>query len=263
VARPEKVAVVDRVSEQLSEAEATLLTDYRGLTVSELAELRAELRKVDATYTVVKNTLTRLAAAQAGMEGLEDILTGPTAIVLCGEDPVGPAKAIKAFAKDHEALVLKGGYFEGEVLDAEAAMKLAELASREELLAMLAGMMNNALAGFARLLQAPLSDMARLAAALEEDGGVEAKGFTPSAPVAEEPAPEEPAAEEPALEEPAAEEEAPGATGEATEEPPVAEEADDVADSAAESSDASSASSDSSDSDDSDDSADEADEDDD
>lgn len=183
MATEEKVAVVERVSEQLTDAAATLLTDYRGLSVAELAELRAELRKVDATYAVVKNTLTRLAAEQAGMAEINDLLVGPTAIVFCGEDPVGPAKALRAFAKGHEQLSVKGGFLDGEVLDAESAEKLADLASRDELLATLAGMMNNALAGFARLLQAPISDMARLVAALEEDGGVEARGFTPTAPV--------------------------------------------------------------------------------
>ncbi len=183
VARPEKVAVVDRVTEQFTEAAATLLTDYRGLTVEELADLRARLREVDASYFVVKNTLTRIAAKNAGMDGLDEMLVGPTALVFCGQDPVGPAKALKAFSKDHEALVFKGGYLEGEVLDAEAALKLADLESREDLLSTLAGMMNNALAGFARLLQAPISDMARLMAALESDGGAEAKGFSPSAPV--------------------------------------------------------------------------------
>ena len=109
MARPEKVAVVDRVTEQFTEAAAMLLTDYRGLSVEELAELRTELRKVDAHYAVVKNTLTRIAAKNAGMEGLDAMLIGPTALVFCGEDPVGPAKALKAFAKDHEALIVKGG----------------------------------------------------------------------------------------------------------------------------------------------------------
>lgn len=186
MAREEKVAVVERVTEQFNEAAATLLTDYRGLTVDELADLRAELRKVDASYHVVKNTLTRIAAKNAGLDGLDDMLRGPTALVFCGEDPVGPAKALRAFGKDHEALIVKGGYMEGAPLDATSAEALADLESREDLLAKLAGLMNNALAGFARLLQAPLTDMGRLMAALEDDGGVEAKGFSPSgAPEAE------------------------------------------------------------------------------
>ena len=214
-----------------------LLTDYRGLTVEELAELRAQLREVDASYNVVKNTLTRIAARNAGLEGLDDMLVGPTALVFCGTDPVGPAKVLKAFGKDHEALVFKGGYLEGEVLDAEAALGLADLESRDDLLSKLAGLMNNALAGFARLLQAPVSDMARLMAALESDGGVEAKGFSPSAPVGD--IAEEAAAEEAAAE---AEETDEAPTDEADEAPEAAaDDADESADDADDADDAESA----------------------
>lgn len=198
MATPAKVAVVDRVSEQMSVAAATLLTDYRGLTVTELAELRVELRKANATYEVVKNTLTRLAAKKAGMDGLDEMLVGPTAIVFCADDPVGPAKALKAFAKTHEELVVKGGYLDGAALTAAEAMQLAELASREELLATMAGLMQGTLSGFARLMNAPLAGMARAMGALEGDGGVEAKGFAPvGAPVAE-PVEEAPVEEAPA-----------------------------------------------------------------
>jgi large subunit ribosomal protein L10 len=182
VPRPEKVAAVEQVRKDLTDAAATLLTNYRGLTVSELAQLRTELRKAGADYKVVKNTLTRRAAAAAGIDGLDDYLIGPTALVFCGDDPVGPSKALKAFAKDHPDLLVKAGYLDGEVLDEAAAVRLADLESREELLAKLAGLMNNALAGFARLLQAPLADQVRLVQALVDDGGVEAKGFSPTAP---------------------------------------------------------------------------------
>ena len=202
--RPDKVAKVEEVREDLSGAAATLLTHYRGLSVTELAELRAKLREANAEMKVVKNTLTRRAAHAAGMEGLDDLLEGPTSLVLCAEDPVGPAKALKAFAKDHPELVLRGGYLDGQVLDAEEALRLADLASREELLAKLAGLMEGALSGTARLLQAATEKQARLLQALVDAGGVEAKGFTPSAaaaPAAEAPA-EGPAASEPA-EEPA------------------------------------------------------------
>lgn len=203
MARPDKVAVVDEVQQNLSDAAATLLTDYRGLTVTELSQLRAELRKAGASYKVVKNTLVRRAAAAAGMDGLDEYLVGPTALVFCSEDPVGPAKALKAFAKDHPELLVKAGYLDGEVLDEAATIKLADLESREELLAKLAGLMNNALAGFARLLQAPLSEQARLLQALVDDGGVEAKGFSPEAPAA--PAAEAAPAEEAATDEAPAE----------------------------------------------------------
>ena len=224
--RPDKVAKVEEVREDLSGAAATLLTHYRGLSVTELAELRAKLREANAEMKVVKNTLTRRAAHAAGMEGLDDLLEGPTSLVLCAEDPVGPAKALKAFAKDHPELVLRGGYLDGEVLDADEALRLADLASREELLAKLAGLMEGALSGTARLLQAATEKQARLLQALVDAGGVEAKGFTPSAaaaPAAAAPA-EEPAAAEP-------EEQAAAPAAEEPEEPeePGASAADETA----------------------------------
>ena len=231
MARPEKVATVDEVQQHLEESAATLLTNYRGLSVSEMHELRAELRKANATYRVAKNTLTRLAAVQAGMEGLEALLTGPTALVFCEDDPVGPAKAIKAFAKDHPALEFKGGYLDGAILSDEDALKLADLESREELIAKLAGLLYGALANFARLLQAPLTEQARLMQALVDDGGAQAKGFGggPDAPAVAETA-DEPAAE--TADEPAAQADEPAA-----DEAPAAESASDDSSDSADSSD--------------------------
>ena len=222
MARPEKVAKVEEVRADLSGAAATLLTHYRGLSVTELAELRAKLREANAEMKVVKNTLTKRAAEAAGIEGLDDLLEGPTSLVLCAEDPVGPAKALKAFAKDHPDLTLRGGYLDGEVLDAEEALKLADLESREELLARLAGLMQGALSGTARLLLAATEKQARLLQALVDAGGVEAKGFTPSAPAAAPEAAEPEAAAEP---EPAPEAEA---VPEAAAEPEPAPEAEAV-----------------------------------
>jgi large subunit ribosomal protein L10 len=193
VPRPDKVAKVAEVKDDLTGAAATLLTHYRGLSVKELAELRARLRETHAELRVVKNTLARRAAADAGIDGFEELLVGPTGLVFCAEDPVGPAKALKAFAKDHPDLVIRGGYLDGEVLDEVAATKLAELASRDELLATLAGLMYGALANTARLLQAPLAQQARLFQALIDDGGT-----TPSGEAAPEAAAETPAAEAPA-----------------------------------------------------------------
>lgn len=176
VPRPDKVAKVDEVREDLTRASATLLTHYRGLTVVELAQLRARLREVDAELKVVKNTLTRRAAEAAGIDGLDDYLVGPTGLVFCQEDPVGPAKAIKAFAKDHPDLVLRAGFVDGEVLDGDSALALAELASREELLAMFAGLLQGALSGFARLLQAPIAGQARAMQALvDKQGGADSE----------------------------------------------------------------------------------------
>jgi len=231
VARPDKVAKVEQVREDLTGAAATLLTHYRGLSVTELAELRAKLREANAEMKVVKNTLTKRAAHAAGMEGLDDLLEGPTSLVLCAEDPVGPAKALKAFAKDHPELVLRGGYLDGEVLDAEEALKLADLASREELLAKLAGLMEGALSGTARLLQAATEKQARLLQALVDAGGVEAKGFSPSAAAA-------PATEaEVAADEPAGDEEPATADEPASDSEPAAAEAAEEADAPAASDD--------------------------
>jgi large subunit ribosomal protein L10 len=187
VARPDKVAAVEEVKQSLSDSAATLLTHYRGLSVAELQELRAELRKANASYRVIKNTLSKRAMAEAGIDELGDLLEGPTALVFCQEDPVGPAKALKAFAKDHPDLIVRGGYLDGEVLDEAETIKLADLASREELLAELVGLMHGALANTARLLQAPLEQQGRLLQALVDAGGG-AEGETAEPAAEEEPA---------------------------------------------------------------------------
>ena len=211
--RPDKVAKVDEVRQELTGAAATLLTHYRGLTVPQMAELRIKLREANAEMRIVKNTLTKRAASDAGIDGLQDLLVGPTGLVFCAEDPVGPAKAIKAFQKDHPELLLRGGYLDGEVLDEREAIGLAELDSREDLLAKFAGLMQGALSGTARLLQAATEKQARLMQALVDAGGVEAKGFTPTGapePEAAEPEAAEPEAPE-AAEPEAADAEAPEA----------------------------------------------------
>lgn len=203
MAREQKVAEVAEIRDRVAGSVATLLTHYRGLSVKDLAQLRTALRATDAELRVVKNTLAKRAANDAGIEGLDELLVGPTALVICDTDPVGPAKALKAFAKDHPDLVIRGGYLDGAVMDAAEATKLADLASREELLAQMAGLMQGALAGFARLMQAAIVQQARLMQALIDDRI--AKGETAPAPAAEAPA----AAEEPlATEEPVAEVEA-------------------------------------------------------
>ncbi|MCC5949565.1 MAG: 50S ribosomal protein L10 [Nitriliruptoraceae bacterium] len=243
MARPDKVAKVAEVKEDLAGAAATLLTHYRGLSVTELAELRAKLREANAEMRVVKNTLTRRAAKDAGIEGLDDYLVGPTGLVFCAEDPVGPAKALKAFQKDHPDLIIRGGYLDGEVLDEAEALRLADLDSREDLLAKLAGLMDGALSNTARLLQAATEKQARLMAALVDAGGVEAKGFSPEpaeaaapadapeasdAPVEEAPAADAPeASDAPAEEAPA--EEAPEASDAPAEDTPAADAADEDA----------------------------------
>jgi large subunit ribosomal protein L10 len=202
VASEQKAAEVAEVRDRFTGSAATLLTHYRGLGVKDLSTLRADLRKVDAELRVVKNTLARRAVAEAGAGDLGDLLEGPTGLVFCGTDPVGPAKALKAFAKDHPQLEVRGGWLDGAVLDAASALRLADLASREELLARLAGLMQGALSGMARLLQAPLVHQARLIQALIDRGGAPGAPSSAPAPVA---AAEAEAAAQPAAEpEPAA-----------------------------------------------------------
>jgi len=166
--RAEKVAVVEEVRERLERSTATLLTEYRGLSVGDLRALRTELRKADAEYKVAKNTLIRIAVREAGLDVPAEVLTGPTAITFCTGDPIAAAKLLRAFSRQRPALVIKGGVLEGEVLSAAEAQRLADLDSREELLARLAGLFEAVVAQPARLAQASLTKAARLFAALQE-----------------------------------------------------------------------------------------------
>lgn len=167
MARPDKAAAVDELKDAFSTAAAAVLTDYRGLTVKDLKTLRRSLGE-DATYAVAKNTLTTIAAREAGIEGLDEQLTGPTAIAFIRGDVATVAKGLRDFAKAHPLLVIKGGVMDGRVLDADSVKKLADLESREVLLAKLAGAMNGNLAKAVGLFAAPLSQMARVAAALAD-----------------------------------------------------------------------------------------------
>jgi large subunit ribosomal protein L10 len=188
MARPDKVAVVDEVRERLERSSATLLTEYRGLTVTELARLRAELRKAGAEYKVVKNTLTRIAARDAGYDVPDSVLTGPTAITFVAEDPIATAKVLRAFSREHPQLVVKGGILEGNVLDAADTLRLADLETREELLSRLAGLFEAVLAQPARLAAANLSKAARVFGALmakREEAGETAPPPEPDSPAAE------------------------------------------------------------------------------
>ncbi|OBK96880.1 50S ribosomal protein L10 [Mycobacterium sp. 1165178.9] len=195
MARADKAAAVADIAEQFKEATATLITEYRGLTVANLAELRRSLGGA-ATYSVAKNTLVKRAASEAGVEGLDELFAGPTAIAFVSGEPVDAAKAIKTFAKDHKALVIKGGYMDGRALTVAEVERIADLESREVLLAKLAGAMKGNLAKAAGLFNAPASGVARLAAALQEKKAAEG----PAAPA--EPAPAAEATGEPASETP-------------------------------------------------------------
>ena len=196
MARPDKQAAVSELTELFRNSTATVLTEYRGLTVAQLKQLRGSLGQ-STTYAVVKNTLTRIAAKDAGLEGVEDLLVGPSAIAFVDGDPVEAAKSLRAFSKEHPALVIKGGVMEGKLLSADEVNRLADLESREVLLSKLAGAMNASLQTAVSLFAAPLSQTARVVEALRAK--VEAEG---------------PATEEPA---------AAGATAEVTAEEPTAE----------------------------------------
>ena len=165
--RADKASAVAELTENFRNSAATLLTEYRGLTVSEITELRRSLGN-DTKYSVSKNTLAKRAANDAGIQGLDALFTGPTALAFVGGDPVEAAKGLRAFAKAHPVLIIKGGVFEGKAISAEEVSKIADLESREVLLAKLAGAMKGNLTKAAATFQAPLAQVARLAAALQD-----------------------------------------------------------------------------------------------
>jgi large subunit ribosomal protein L10 len=200
MANAEKTAAVAELADHFRESSGAVLTDYRGLTVKQLQELRRSLGD-DVSYAVAKNTLTKIAAKDAGVEIDTDLLVGPTAIAFIKGDPVLAAKSLRDFAKVNAPLIIKGGFLDGKILTADEIKKLADLESREVLLAKLAGGMKASLTNAASLFNAPLSQAARVLGALqakaESDPSILAAGPEPVAPVEEAPA-AEPTAETPA-----------------------------------------------------------------
>ena len=198
--RPEKVAVVDEVRERFTTSNAALLTEYRGLDVSALGELRRALREAGGDYKVYKNTLVRFAAREAGLE-IDEMLTGPTAIAFVGERPDGEpgdavmvAKALRDFGRTYPALVVKGGVMDNNLLSADDARALADVEPREVLLAKLAGGLAAPMQQFAGLLQALPRNFAYGLSALIDKGGA---GDVPAdAPVADAPVDEAPPADD-------------------------------------------------------------------
>jgi len=153
MARPEKEAAVAELVEDFRTANATVLTEYRGLTVTSMKELRRSLG-LNTKYAVVKNTLTKIAAKQAGVEISDDLLTGPSAVAFIKGDPIVAAKSLRDFAKENPLLVIKGGIYEGKPITTAELMQLANLESREVLLAKLAGAMKGTIAKAARVFDA-------------------------------------------------------------------------------------------------------------
>jgi len=199
MSRADRQAAVAEIVESFNTSDGAVLTEYRGLTVKALQDLRRTLGE-NADYAVVKNTLAKLAANEVGISGFDDLLTGPTAIAFISGDVVEAAKGLREFAKANPALVIKGGVLDGNILDAKEIAKLADLESREVLLGKMAGAMLASLSQAVYLLNAPIAQAARLAGALqakaEQDPSVLAGG------AGEQPAPaaaeEAPSAETPA-----------------------------------------------------------------
>lgn len=165
MARAEKVTAVADIANRFRESSAAVLTEYRGLTVAQMTALRRSLGE-GSTYAVVKNTLTKRAAHDAGFTELDDLLTGPTAIAFVSGDAVTAAKGLRDFARANPLLVIKGGILDGRPLSAAEISRIADLESREVLLAKLAGAMKGNLTKAAGLFQASTAQFARLAAAL-------------------------------------------------------------------------------------------------
>jgi large subunit ribosomal protein L10 len=167
MARPDKAATVAELADKFRDSNAAVLTEYRGLTVAQLTQLRSSI-KDHASYTVVKNTLTKLAAKEAGVTAFEGHLAGPSAVAFITGDPVEAAKGLRDFAKANPALVIKGGVLDGNSMTADEIRQLADLESREVLLAKLAGAMKASLNKAAYLFAAPLSKAVRTVEALRE-----------------------------------------------------------------------------------------------
>lgn len=206
MAKPTKAATVAEIADHFRNSSAAVLTEYRGLTVAQLKELRRSLGST-VTYAVVKNTLTKRAAADAGVTGMDELLVGPSAIAFVTGDPVDAAKSIKTFAKDNPALVIKGGIMDGAVITAADVNKIADLESREVLLSKIAGLLKAQQAQAAALFAAPLAQAARVFGALQakladepQEAAIEPQEAAPEqtpAEVSAETAPEAPASDAP------------------------------------------------------------------
>ena len=179
----QKIKEVDELAEKINKAKVVLLTDYRGINVEDVTGIRAKLRGVNTEYRVIKNNITRRALDKCGFEGLDDLLEGPTAVILGYDDYLDASKIIYEYAKDNENYKIKGGIIEGKVVSEEEIITLAKLPSREELLSKLLGSM-----------QSPITNFARVINQIAEQGG--AGESVEAAPAEEAPVEEAPAAEE-------------------------------------------------------------------
>jgi large subunit ribosomal protein L10 len=167
----EKAQVIDELADQLSRAKLAILTDYRGLSVTGLQGLRATLRPLNAEFKIAKNTLTRIAAEKAGIDGLTPMLDGPLALVLAYDDVVGPSKAITDFVRSSRILTVKGGILESQIVTAKSIEDIATLPSREELLGKLVGLLNSPAQRLVTVLNGPSRSLVQVLNAYAEQGG--------------------------------------------------------------------------------------------
>ena len=186
MARSDKVAAVAELTDRFSSSAGVVLTEYRGLSVKALMQLRRSLGD-DASYAISKNTLTTIAAHEAGLDAIEEQLVGPTAIAFINGDPVMVAKGLRDFARTNPELVIKGGVLDGKFMTPEDVRKLADLESREVLLAKVAGALQGVLQQAISLVSAPLSQTARLFAALEQAAGENPSLLAPAPEASAEP----------------------------------------------------------------------------
>jgi large subunit ribosomal protein L10 len=177
--KEQKAAAVAELTDRLKEAESIFAVDYRGISVTGAAELRAKLREADATFKVVKNRLAKLAVADAGAEGIDELLEGPTALTLINGDPVTAAKAISTFAREHEVLVYKGGVMDGEPLDADGFTAIARLPGLDVLHGQLVGVTASPLTGLVRGLGSLMSGLAVALGQIAEQGLIEGEAPQP------------------------------------------------------------------------------------
>jgi large subunit ribosomal protein L10 len=216
--RAEKAAAVEEIAGQIEAAESIFAIDYRGISVPQAAELRAKLREADASFRVVKNRLTKLAAAKAGTEQLTELLEGPTALTFVNGDVALAAKAITTLDRDWEVLDFKGGLVDGEILEADQFKAIARLPGRDALYAQFAGMVASPISGLVRGLNSMVAGLASQLQQIADQGLVSGEAPAQEAPAEEPPAEEEAPAEEAPAEEAEAEdapaEEAPAETAE-------------------------------------------------
>lgn len=169
MARREKELIVEELTEKLEDSKSAILTDYRGLNVEEMTQLRTKLRDAGVEYKVVKNTLAYLAAKEAGCEEIEEYLVGPTAIAFGVEDPVAPAQVLSDFADEHEDLNIKSGVIEGSIIDAQEVESLADIPDRKVLLGQVAQGMKAPISGLVHCLRDPLNKLVRTLNAVKEN----------------------------------------------------------------------------------------------